>query len=216
MSKALTLGLLAVSLSFASAPDTVNSAALPPPHAGIVASKLAAGFVLGYMLGTAGAIGGFLVGWAIDPPPEGTVLPNSLGIRIATLLGVTAGGSFGTASGTWLIGSACKQNGRFFPTWGWSALAAAAGVAMISTDPLMCSPPVANPATGNTLMVLGASVLLVGTPVIATWAYDRSRTTPRAPTDGRVMFGSPAIRARALPGGSIYPSFNLQFLTVRF
>ncbi|UCG42553.1 MAG: hypothetical protein JSU73_11915 [candidate division WOR-3 bacterium] len=203
-------------LLLAGVPDTVNTEALPPPvHPGIAAGEMVGAAAFGAGLGLAGGLAGTFLGVAVDPPEDEPILADSPGQVIGALSGLAAGASFGAASGAWLVGKAFDQHGRFLPTWGWAAVVAASGVLLLDLAMLVGNPG-ENESAYNDLMMWGGSTLLVGTPVIAAWAYNRSRVTTSAEADSRLSFGRVAMRPIAGPDRGLHTCVDLCLVNVGF
>ncbi len=213
---ALILALALPCLLLAEVPDTVNTEALPPPaQSGIAAGEMVGAAAFGAGLGLAGLFAGGYLGVAVNPPEDEPILADSPGQVIGALAGLAAGASFGAASGAWLVGRSFNQDGRFLPTWAWAAGVAASGVLLLDLAMLVGNPG-ENEFAYNDLMMWGGSTLLVGTPVIAAWAYNRSRVHVPARTDSRLSFGRVAMRPIAGPDRDLHTCLDLCLVNVGF
>jgi hypothetical protein len=212
----LILVLALPCLLLAGVPDTVNTEALPPPvHPGIAAGEAVTGCLIGLGFTYVGLVGGILAGWGIDPPKGDVIVLDSPGINILGSVGMVTGASLGSATGVWLVGDSFSQKGRFLSTWGWSALAAGSGVALGIVGTSLAS-AVGSNAAHTTMGITSLTIVLIGTPIAATWAYNRSRTPVQREADSRLSFGRVAMRPIAGPDRGLHTCLDLCLVNVGF
>lgn len=101
--------------------DTLPTKPIPPkPTFGIIASEFGGGFI-GW---ACGAIIGGLVGWVVADKFFGASISYEPDWGTITSWGLIGGyifGSLGSALGTYIVGNAFHQNGKFLPTLAGSA-----------------------------------------------------------------------------------------------
>jgi hypothetical protein len=155
--------------------------------------------------GYAGAMLGGTAGWFI----AGLMYPwgGDAGIRMIAALGFF-GAVLGCAGGTYGIGSAFRQDGRFLPTLGYTAVASVVGGGLCLAGIQSWGTP-----AGRTVRTVGAATLVI-VPVIATIGYNRSR--PRDSYGSRFVPGSVGLASVRDAEGIAHPALDVHLLTVRF
>jgi len=179
----------------------------PRPSFGICAAEVGGGLacgVLGLVIG--GGIGGFVF---FNPASEMSAFAGAVMVGFPTAL-------VGCAGGTYAVGSAFGQDGRFLPTLAYTAGAfvvaagfTIGGIQVVNSD--INNGTAFNVGMGMTY--LGAAVF-VAAPVVATYGYNRSR--PRDSYGSRFVPGSVDLALVRDAEGIAHPSLNVRLLSVRF
>ena len=179
----------------------------PNPSFGIFAAEAGGGIV-----GALGLGGGFALAtifypaWIDDEGPIHWRTEALAGISVSLAL-------VGCAGGTYVIGSAFDQGGKFLPTRAYAAGTSAIGLGLIMGGTQLVN--------GNSIsndVHLGMSytgiALLAATPVVAAYGYNRSR--PRGSLSRRFVPGSVGLASVRDAEGIAHPSLNVRLLSVRF
>jgi hypothetical protein len=123
--------------------------------------------------------------------------------------------SVGCAGGTYGLGAAFQQDGKFLPTLAYSACAVVGGGGLYYFGTLVkhgdVSAGQANIGFGMTYVGVAAVVLA---PVIGTIGYNHSR--PRNSYGSRFVPGSVGLSSVRDGEGIVHPALDVQLLTVRF
>jgi hypothetical protein len=165
--------------------------------------------ILTYTAEAAGGYTGAVLGAAVGYFASALMCPwggNSF-FRTMALVGLPSA-ALGCAGGTYGIGSAFRQDGRFLPTLGTTAVATAVGGGLCWTGAQSYATPV-----GKGMLAVGA-VTLVLTPFISTQAFNRSR--PRDMHGSRFVPGSVGMAVVRNAEGIVHPALDVHLLTVRF
>ena len=122
----------------------------------------------------------------------------------------------GCAAGTYALGSAFGQGGRFLPTLVYTAGTFVVGAGLCIGGIQVVNSDINNETAFNVgwgMTYLGAAVF-ASAPAVATYGYNRSR--PRDSHGSRFVPGSVGLSSIRDAEGIAHPSLNVRLLTVRF
>jgi hypothetical protein len=159
----------------------------------------------------------------------GAVLGAAVGVAAASLLfpwgGPSALGAMavvgfpaaflGCAGGICVLGRTFRQDGKFGPTFGYTACATAVGGGLyyVGTRVKHGDVPAWQGNIGYGMTYVGVAAVVLA-PVIATIGYNHSR--PRDSHSSRFVPGSVGLAAVKDADGLAHPALNVHLLTVRF
>ncbi len=119
----------------------------------------------------------------------------------------------GCAGGTYIVGSAYHQDGRYLPALGWTAGAATLGVVLLDAGTWVYVTSRIGAGGGAAVSGLGIAVL-AATPIATVVGYNLSR--PRVSVGSRFLPGAVALGSVMDADGVGHASLDVRMLTVRF